>query len=148
MPALGVGVILCSCPCVTHTHPHPSLSPAHGQEPRRACSLQTHSSFSTLAFGLSLSLSLSVATCELRRRSVQDLPAAFPGETGQVRSSPPSVLLDVQTKGLLGDIMCVFVLFFLGGVCFCFFVFSFQFSFKPLGPSWSREIQAIPQEHA
>ncbi|XP_053499893.1 mitogen-activated protein kinase kinase kinase 7 isoform X1 [Ictalurus furcatus] len=39
------------------------------------------------------------ATCDLRRRSVQDLPAAFPGETGQEsgnssRSSSPSVRID------------------------------------------------------
>ncbi|XP_053499902.1 mitogen-activated protein kinase kinase kinase 7 isoform X2 [Ictalurus furcatus] len=41
----------------------------------------------------------SPATCDLRRRSVQDLPAAFPGETGQEsgnssRSSSPSVRID------------------------------------------------------
>ncbi|KAB5517148.1 hypothetical protein PHYPO_G00186110 [Pangasianodon hypophthalmus] len=43
------------------------------------------------------------ATCDLRRRSVQDLPAAFPGETGQEsrnssRSSSPSVRMITPDK--------------------------------------------------
>ncbi|XP_053087805.1 mitogen-activated protein kinase kinase kinase 7 isoform X2 [Pangasianodon hypophthalmus] len=45
----------------------------------------------------------SPATCDLRRRSVQDLPAAFPGETGQEsrnssRSSSPSVRMITPDK--------------------------------------------------
>ncbi|XP_060769936.1 mitogen-activated protein kinase kinase kinase 7 isoform X1 [Neoarius graeffei] len=43
------------------------------------------------------------ATCDLRRRSVQDLPAAFPGDTGQEsrnssRSSSPSVRMITSDK--------------------------------------------------
>ncbi|XP_060769937.1 mitogen-activated protein kinase kinase kinase 7 isoform X2 [Neoarius graeffei] len=45
----------------------------------------------------------SAATCDLRRRSVQDLPAAFPGDTGQEsrnssRSSSPSVRMITSDK--------------------------------------------------
>lgn len=80
------GVILCSCPYVTHAHLLVLLRDKNPDE--RVASRLTPRSPLLLFVSLSLIPSLTIATCDLRRRSVQDLPAAFPGETGQVRASP------------------------------------------------------------